>query len=105
MMRHELKFQEVGVEMYSFSAKFASQCTMDGINYPQGTGKTKKEAKTNAAKSAFSIVLGLNQEEMEADGRWLVNKCFKHHISGIDIKNKINVVLRETSMAKLACPG
>ncbi|XP_041348456.1 adenosine deaminase domain-containing protein 1-like [Gigantopelta aegis] len=67
MMRHEVKFQEVGVEVYSFSAKFASMCIMDGMNYPQGVGKTKKEAKTNAAKIAFTIVLGLNQEEVEAD--------------------------------------
>ena len=40
--------------------RFGNECTCDGKLYPQGVGKTKKEAKTNAATIAFRAVIGLD---------------------------------------------
>jgi hypothetical protein len=42
---------------------FAYVCNVDGKEYRQGLGATKKEAKTNAAKNAFNIILGFDEEE------------------------------------------
>lgn len=41
-------------------------CTVDGTEYIQGQGKTKKEAKTAAAKNAFTAILGLDEVDEEA---------------------------------------
>lgn len=70
-MKLSVEFQEVGVEMTpgvsSLLAQFANVCTLDGHIYPQGVGRTKKDAKTDAAKITFSIVLGLRKDDREAD--------------------------------------
>ncbi|XP_052228574.1 double-stranded RNA-specific editase 1-like [Dreissena polymorpha] len=58
MQRHTATFKEVPVKSYSLVNKFANECSVDDISYPQGTGKTKKDAKTNAAFIAFNIILG-----------------------------------------------
>ena len=63
----ELSFQEAPLENFSYVNKFANICTVEGTTYPQGTGKTKKEAKTNAAKIAFTALLGLEEESVEKD--------------------------------------
>lgn len=60
--RLKITFGEVPCEHYSLSAKFACVCTVQEKIFPQGTGKTKKEAKTNAAKIAFTKLLGLAEE-------------------------------------------
>lgn len=52
-----VSFKEVPVKNYSLRNKFANECTVNNITYPQGTGLTKKEAKTAAAKNAFMIIL------------------------------------------------
>ena len=39
--------------------RYANECTVDGKLYQQGVGKTKKEAKTNAAIIALDALLGL----------------------------------------------
>lgn len=44
-------------------------CKVNGVPFPQGTGKTKKEAKTNAAKNAFTHLLGLDENDIEEEGR------------------------------------
>jgi len=36
---------------------------VDGQEFPQGQGKTKKEAKTNAAKNAFTELLNLEVDD------------------------------------------
>lgn len=41
---------------------------MDGKEYPQGIGSTKKEAKANSARIAFNIILGFDKEEVDEDG-------------------------------------
>ena len=41
--------------------RFACECTVDGKLYPQGTGQTKKIAKTNAAIIALDTLLGLKE--------------------------------------------
>ncbi|KAL4224333.1 adenosine deaminase [Mactra antiquata] len=58
MTRKAIGFQEVPVKNYSLSNKFAYACSVAGIEYPQGTGKNKKEAKTASARIAFNIILG-----------------------------------------------
>ncbi|XP_041363999.1 uncharacterized protein LOC121379431 isoform X2 [Gigantopelta aegis] len=45
-------------------AKFICVCTINGISYPQGIGKSKKHAKTEAARIAFTSVSGLSQEHV-----------------------------------------
>ncbi|XP_052799737.1 adenosine deaminase domain-containing protein 1-like [Mya arenaria] len=67
MQRHTTTFKEVPVKNYSLVNKFANQCSVNGVAYPQGTGKTKKEAKTNAAFIAFNIILGLETYEDYGD--------------------------------------
>ncbi|XP_045171762.2 adenosine deaminase domain-containing protein 1-like isoform X2 [Mercenaria mercenaria] len=58
MQRLTISFKEVPVKNYSLVNKFAHACTVNDVTYPQGTGKTKKDAKANAAKVAFYIILG-----------------------------------------------
>lgn len=71
MLRLTPTFHEVAVEQYSFTAKFASECRIGTTHYPQGVGKTKKEAKTNAAKVAFTKLLGLDEDDVDDDsGKW-----------------------------------
>lgn len=41
---------------------------MDGKEYPQGIGSTKKEAKANSARIAFNIILGFDKEDVDEDG-------------------------------------
>lgn len=48
-------------------SRFACVCSVEEQTYPQGQGRTKKEAKTNAAKIAFRMILGLDKAE-EDDG-------------------------------------
>lgn len=48
--------------------RFACVCSVDDQTYPQGQGKTKKEAKTNAAKIAFQIILGIDEEQDDYEG-------------------------------------
>lgn len=58
MQRLTISFKEVPVKNNSLVSKFANACTVNNITYPQGTGKTKKDAKTAAARIAFNIILG-----------------------------------------------
>ncbi len=54
--------------MYELSqnAKFGCICEVNQQPFPQGVGRTKKEAKTEAARHAFSMLLGI--EEPGAEG-------------------------------------
>lgn len=54
-------------------ARFACICTVDGVVFPQGQGKTKKEAKTHAAKNAFAEILGIEEPDEET-GKTLILK-------------------------------
>ena len=60
-------FEEVAVDRPSLIAQFAIRAKLNGKPFPQGTGKTKKEAKTAAAKIAFSMLLGLEEADVEDD--------------------------------------
>lgn len=68
MQRLTISFAEVPLKSYSLVNKFAMECTVDGITYPQGKGKTKKESKTDAAKIAFKIILGEDRFEDYGEG-------------------------------------
>ncbi|XP_064612342.1 adenosine deaminase domain-containing protein 1-like [Liolophura sinensis] len=72
MQRRTAIFQEVSVDVPSYTASFACQCTIDGTKFPQGTGKTKKEAKTNSAKIAFTQILGLQEDDVDDDDQGTV---------------------------------
>ncbi|XP_023930977.1 adenosine deaminase domain-containing protein 1, partial [Lingula anatina] len=65
MTRMTAVFEEAAVETPSIVAKFANVCKIDGRPFPQGVGKTKKEAKVNAAKIAFTAMLGMEEEDIE----------------------------------------
>ncbi|KAJ8313120.1 hypothetical protein KUTeg_010493 [Tegillarca granosa] len=68
MTRKSVSFREAPLEYFSMTVKFANVCTVDGKTYPQGVGKTKKEAKAEAARIAFSMILGLDSDSEEEDG-------------------------------------
>lgn len=69
LQRRQLEIREVAVAVPTLSVSFASQCYVDGEQFPQGVGKTKKESKTNAAHIALSILFGLRKHiEEEDDG-------------------------------------
>lgn len=65
MQRVDIQFDEVGVDVPNLTSKFAYVCKISGVLYQQGVGKTKKEAKTNAAKYAFISILGLDGDTPE----------------------------------------
>ena len=56
------RFREAPVEIPSIIAKFACVCSINNRDFPQGTGKTKKDAKTEAARNAFMIMLGIDDD-------------------------------------------
>ena len=67
MQRLTAEFKEVPIINYSIVNKFANQCCIDGNAYPQGVGKTKKDAKTDAASIAFRMILGMTEDEQLSD--------------------------------------
>ncbi|XP_071789536.1 uncharacterized protein [Asterias amurensis] len=64
--RLSIKFQEeAACSSGSFvNLKFGSVAIVDGVRHAQGTGRTKKEAKSDAAKNALSSVLGLTPDDV-----------------------------------------
>lgn len=56
-----LEFREVSVTRGGMIlGGFACECILDGVTYPQGIGKTKKEAKIDAARIAMNGYLGID---------------------------------------------
>ena len=45
-----------------FFSSFANVCTINGEAFPQGTGRTKKSAKTDAAIKAFTALLEMDND-------------------------------------------
>ena len=73
-----MSYREDAVLTYTVRSTFAYVCKVDGKEYPQGVGSTKKEAKANSAKIAFNIILGSEEEEADSDGETQVYiKCSK----------------------------
>jgi hypothetical protein len=72
MVRAETTFREACVEQPSYKAKFACVCTVNGVMYPQGTGTTKKDAKTEAGKLAFTAILGIEDDDIDEGGKYNV---------------------------------
>ena len=60
-----IRFREAPVDKPSIIAKFACVCSVNQRDFPQGIGKTKKDAKTEAARNAFMIMLGINDDAQE----------------------------------------
>ncbi|XP_022085646.1 adenosine deaminase domain-containing protein 1-like isoform X2 [Acanthaster planci] len=65
--RLTVKFQEDTATSCGtmFNPKFASVAVVDGVRHKQGVGRTKKEAKTEAARIALSTLLGLTPEDVQ----------------------------------------
>lgn len=63
-----VSYREDAVLTYTFKQTFAYVCNVDGKEYPQGIGSTKKEAKANSARIAFNIILGFDKEDVDEDG-------------------------------------
>ncbi|XP_058881427.1 interferon-induced, double-stranded RNA-activated protein kinase isoform X1 [Acipenser ruthenus] len=53
-----LVFQEVSRNGPAHNRTFTFKVIVDNVEYPEATGKTKKEAKKNAAKEALEIIRG-----------------------------------------------
>ncbi|KAJ8043208.1 Adenosine deaminase domain-containing protein 1 [Holothuria leucospilota] len=70
--RLSLQFRECNVSqggslmagMTYYTGSFACKAIINGIEYEPGRGKTKKEAKTEAAKNAFANLLGIEREDV-----------------------------------------
>ncbi|XP_038053816.1 uncharacterized protein LOC119726260 [Patiria miniata] len=62
-----VKFQEDMATSWGTmcNPKFASVAIVDGVRHKQGVGRTKKEAKTQAAKVALSTLLGLTPDDVQ----------------------------------------
>lgn len=69
LKRLVVSYREDAVLTYTFKQTFAYVCNVDGKEYPQGIGSTKKEAKANSARIAFNIILGFDKEEVDEDGK------------------------------------
>ena len=74
LQRRRLEIKEVGVSLPTLAVSFASQCFVDGEEFPQGVGKTKKESKINAAHIALSILLGLQDHHQDDEGLCLISE-------------------------------
>lgn len=71
---------------YTFKQTFAYVCNVDGKEYPQGIGSTKKEAKANSARIAFNIILGFDKEDVDEDGGillWIFFLIPNHYFFGL----------------------
>ena len=66
------RFREAPVENPSIIAKFAIVCSVNTRDFPQGTGKTKKDAKTEAARNAFMIMLGIDNDAQEEGTKYAI---------------------------------
>ena len=67
MVRSIVEYRDVAVNNPSIIAQFASVCTVDGVDYPQGTGRTKKDAKTAAGKVAFTAILNVGLDDIDEE--------------------------------------
>lgn len=72
-----MSYREDAVLTYTIKQTFAYVCKVDGKEYPQGVGSTKKEAKANSAKIAFNIILGFDKEEADSDGETSVHQVLR----------------------------
>ncbi|XP_028975601.2 interferon-induced, double-stranded RNA-activated protein kinase isoform X4 [Esox lucius] len=59
----EIKFEEVGTDGPDHLKTFTLRVVKNGRAYPIGTGRTKKEAKQNAAKHALNDIMKTEQNE------------------------------------------
>lgn len=58
LVKIPVEFFEVAVKSRpTFCAAFACECKVGNKTYHQGVGKTKKDAKKEAAKNAFEAIL------------------------------------------------
>ncbi|CAH1802225.1 unnamed protein product [Owenia fusiformis] len=90
MVRYTTTFHETSVDHPSIVDRFANYCEIEGIGkFPQGTGKTKKEAKTNAAKIAFTALLGVEEDDVE-DEKESGKVLFDSHGRKIVMKSNVN---------------
>ena len=57
-MKKSVDFFEVPLKNKTvYSVAFACECKVGSVTYPQGVGRTKKDAKKEAAKNAFDAIL------------------------------------------------
>ncbi|XP_035691285.1 double-stranded RNA-specific adenosine deaminase-like [Branchiostoma floridae] len=69
LKRHKLEFNEVAGTGPLHCPQFAYQATIDGRPFKPGQGRTKKDAKAAAAKLTLSILLGMEEENVEDFGK------------------------------------
>ncbi|CAF1159169.1 unnamed protein product [Didymodactylos carnosus] len=60
MIKKPITFTEAGCQY-----RYANYATIDGIQFPQGTGKSKKEAKISGARHVFAALLDLDEEAFD----------------------------------------
>ncbi|ELU14950.1 hypothetical protein CAPTEDRAFT_220233 [Capitella teleta] len=66
--RSKVSFEECSADIAGmYSTRFGNQCTVNGRKFPKGVGKTKKEAKTDAAGKAMDILIEETRHLPEED--------------------------------------
>ncbi|XP_073338457.1 interferon-induced, double-stranded RNA-activated protein kinase-like isoform X2 [Pagrus major] len=61
--RSELHYEDLGSVGPEHDKTFTQRAVLNGIVYPEGVGKTKKEAKRNAAKNALQCLLEIKPQD------------------------------------------
>ncbi|KAJ7987354.1 hypothetical protein DPEC_G00325610 [Dallia pectoralis] len=64
----DMKYEEVGTDGPDHLKTFSLRVVVKGLAYPVGVGKTKKEAKQNAAKHAWNGIIEAEQNETPVVG-------------------------------------
>ena len=71
-----LEFQDVGVTAAGRAmGGFACICILDGVEYPPGEARTKKDAKMLAAKNAMNGYLGITKKPKTPAGMMSQKLC------------------------------
>ncbi|KAM9345452.1 uncharacterized protein ABDE67_014316 [Symphorus nematophorus] len=63
--RSKLRYEEIGFVGPDHDRVFTMRAVVDGKIYPDGVGKTKKEAKQNAAKNALTRLLAKDNQDSD----------------------------------------
>ncbi|KAG9344261.1 hypothetical protein JZ751_010930 [Albula glossodonta] len=77
-----------------------TQFVIDGKEYPEAFGNTKKEAKEEAAKAVYQELYGESDREINSFGGGFIISFFKHAESGISSPVNVEKTTQSTNSQK-----